>query len=145
MTSWAAEAIACARAAQEAAAALPMPFERARTDLVLGRLLRRAKQRGAARGALEGALHTFEALPAPLWMAAAHDELSRLGLSRTGAELTESERAVAEAAASGLRNREIAERLFMSQKTVEAHLSRAYRKLDVRSRTELAARLASSG
>lgn len=139
------EAIACARAAQEAAAALPMPFERARTDLVLGRLLRRAKQRGAARGALEGALHTFEALPAPLWMAAARDELSRLGLSRTGAELTESERAVAEAAASGLRNREIAERLFMSQKTVEAHLSRAYRKLDVRSRTELAARLASSG
>ena len=138
-------AITCARAAHEAAAGLAMPFERARTDLVLGRLLRRAKQRGAAREALEASLHAFEALPAPLWAALAREELARLGLSRTGAELTEAERAVAEAAAAGLRNKEIAERLFMSPKTVEAHLSRAYRKLDVRSRTELAARLPSQG
>ncbi|MFN8222632.1 MAG: LuxR C-terminal-related transcriptional regulator [Gaiellales bacterium] len=123
---------------------LPMPFERARTQLVLGRLRRRAKQRGAARIVLESALETFELLPAPLWATAARDELARLGLGRSGDDLTESEQAVAAAAARGLKNREIAEQLFMSPKTVEAHLSRAYRKLGVHSRAELVAKLASA-
>jgi DNA-binding NarL/FixJ family response regulator len=120
-----------------------MPFERARTDLVLGRLNRRAKRRRVARASLEAALLTFEALPAPLWAGKARDELARLGLSRSGDELTESEQAVAAAAARGLKNREIAEELFMSPKTVEAHLSRTYRKLGVHSRAELVTRLIS--
>jgi DNA-binding CsgD family transcriptional regulator len=51
--------------------------------------------------------------------------------------LTPTERRVAAMAAGGLSNREIAQALFVSLKTVETHLSRAYRKLDVRSRTEL--------
>ena len=134
-------ALAAARSAREAAELLPMPFERARTDLVLGRLARRAKQRGAARQSLEAALEVFEKLPAPSWADAARGELQRLGLSRTGDDLTEVEQAVAGAAASGLRNREIAEQLFMSPKTVEAHLARVYRKLGIRSRAELGARL----
>lgn len=138
-------ALAAAQSARSAVDGLPMPFERARTDLVLGRLLRRAKRRGDARQALAAALQTFEALPAPRWAAATTEELARLGLSRAGDELTQSERAVAVAAAAGLKNREIAERLFMSPKTVEAHLSRTYRKLGVHSRAELALRLAAEG
>ena len=133
---------ASAQLAQTACSRLPMPFERARTDLVLGRLLRRAKRRGEARTSLEAALETFEALPAPRWADSSRDELTRLGLGRSGDELTESEQAVAAAAARGLKNREIAEQLFMSPKTVEAHLSRTYRKLDVHSRAELVTRLA---
>lgn len=134
-------AVEAATAARLAAVALPMPLEQARTDLLLGRLLRRQKRRGAAREALEAALAVFEALPAPIWAVSARDELSRLGLSRTGADLTEAEQAVAAAAARGLKNREIADQLFMSPKTVEAHLARAYRKLGIRTRAELGARL----
>ena len=134
-----------AREAAEAALAacetLPMPLERARTELVLGRLLRRGRQRGEARRHFESALAVFESLPAPRYAAVAREELARLGLSRVGTDLTEGESAVAHAAASGLKNREIAERLFISPKTVEAHLARAYRKLGIRSRAELGARL----
>jgi DNA-binding CsgD family transcriptional regulator len=57
-------------------------------------------------------------------------------------ELTDTERQICELAITGLRNAEIAARLFLSGKTVEANLSRAYRKLGVRSRTEMAGRLA---
>lgn len=135
------EARAAAEAALVACEALPMPVERARTELVLGRLLRRGRRRGEARRHLESALAVFESLPAPRYAAMVRDELARLGLSRVGTELTEGESAVAHAAASGLKNREIAERLFMSPKTVEAHLARIYRKLGIRSRAELGARL----
>jgi DNA-binding CsgD family transcriptional regulator len=134
-------ALAAAERARAACETLPMPFERARTDLVLGRLNRRGKRRGAARMSLEAALATFEALPAPRWADSTRDELLRLGLGRSGDELTESEQAVAAAAARGLKNREIAELLFMSPKTVEAHLSRTYRKLGVHSRAELVGKL----
>jgi DNA-binding CsgD family transcriptional regulator len=136
-------ALVSAELARSACSRLPMPFERAKSDLVLGRLLRRAKRRGHARRSLEAALETFEALPAPRWVESARDELARLGLGRTGDELTESEHAVAAAAARGLKNREIAEQLFMSPKTVEAHLSRTYRKLGVHSRAELVSKLGS--
>ena len=119
------------------------PFERARTLLVLGRVQRRAKQKAAAKQSLERALELFEALPAPLWAERAREELSRIGLRRAApGELTESERRVAELAASGLTNREVAARLFMSPKTVEANVARAYRKLGIHSRAELGARLA---
>jgi DNA-binding CsgD family transcriptional regulator len=122
------------------------PFERARTLLVLGRVQRRQKARAAAKESLEQALATFEALPAPLWAERTREELRRLGLRRGGHhELTATEQRVAELVASGLKNREVAAQLFMSPKTVEANLARAYRKLGIRSRAELGARLARVG
>jgi DNA-binding CsgD family transcriptional regulator len=120
------------------------PFERARTLLVLGRLRRRERQKGDARRCFEAALTLFESLPAPLWAQLARAELARLGLRRSNTrEMTESERRVAELAGTGLTNREVAAKLFMSPKTVEAHLARAYRKLGIRSRAELGALVAS--
>ena len=104
---------------------------------------RRARQKAAAKESLEGALAIFEELPAPLWAQRAQEELGRIGLRRAApGELTTSERRVAELAAAGLTNREVAARLFMSPKTVEANVARAYRKLGIRSRAELGARLA---
>ncbi len=121
------------------------PFEQARSMLVLGRSLRRLKRRGDARRVLESALAILEQLPAPLWAELCREEIARLGLRRVaGGELTESERRVAELAASGLTNREVAARLFLSPKTVEANLARAYRKLGIRSRAELGARIGRS-
>ena len=85
----------------------------------------------------------FEALPAPLWAKRARDELDHIG-GRTGAgwDLTATERQVAELVADGLSNREVASRLYVTQKTVEFHLRNVFRKLGVRSRTELARTLA---
>ena len=118
---------------------LPMPFELGRTLLVLGSIRRRAKQKRPAREALEEALEIFERLGAPLWAEKARAELARIGGRRAVAgELTEAEARVAKLAAAGRTNREIADALFMSVRTVEGHLSRAYHKLGIRSRTELA-------
>jgi DNA-binding CsgD family transcriptional regulator len=120
-----------------------MPFERARTLLVKGRIERRARRRGRAKESFEEALEIFEHLGARLWANRARAELERIGLRRTsGADLTEGERRVAELAAQGLTNREVAAALFMSPKTVEANLSRAYRKLGISSRAELGAHMA---
>lgn len=121
---------------------LPMPFELGRTLLVRGEIERRLKQKRAARQSLEQAVTIFDDLGARLWAERAREELERTGLRRAvGDELTETERRVAELAASGLTNREVAAQLFMSTKTVEANLARAYRKLGIRSRAELGARL----
>jgi len=118
---------------------LPMPFELGRTLLVLGAIRRRAKQKRAAREALEEALSIFERLGAPLWAKKARAEVARIGGRRAvPGELTEAEARVAKLAAAGRTNREIADALFMSVRTVEGHLSRAYAKLGIRSRTELA-------
>ncbi len=118
---------------------LPMPFELGRTMLVLGTIRRRAKQKRPAREALEEALAIFERLGAPLWADKARAELARIGGRRSAAgQLTEAETRVAKLAAAGRTNREIADALFMSVRTVEGHLSHAYAKLGVRSRTELA-------
>jgi DNA-binding NarL/FixJ family response regulator len=122
--------------------AVPEPFERARTLLALGVVHRRNRQKAAARAALEEAQTIFEALPAPLWAGRASAEAARLGGRPTVPwELTETERRVAELVATGRTNREVADALFVSVKTVEWNLSKVYRKLDVRSRTELAAKL----
>lgn len=116
-----------------------MPFERARTLLLAGQAYRRYKQRARAREALTAALDAFEAAGAPHWSARARAELGRLGRAGSdGDELSETERRVAELAASGLTNQEVAQRAFLSVKTVEANLTRAYRKLGVRSRVGLA-------
>jgi len=118
------------------------PFERARDLLVLGRLQRRARQKAAAKESLGQARALFDELPAPLWSERAGEELARIGLRRASPDgLTESERRVAELAASGLTNREVAAQLFMSPKTVEANISRVYRKLGINSRAQLGARL----
>ncbi len=119
------------------------PFERARTLFELGRVRRRRKEKAAARTALEGAIEVFDALPAAVWAGRARAELERVGLRRGASdELTATERRVAQLAASGLKNHEVAAQLFVSPKTVEANLARAYRKLGIRSRAELGARLA---
>jgi DNA-binding CsgD family transcriptional regulator len=118
-------------------------FDRARTLLVFGQIRRRRRERGAAKVAFESALAIFEELGARLWADRTRDELARVGLRRSpGTGLTENERRVAELTASGMTNREVAAALFLSPKTVEANLSRAYGKLGVASRAELGALLA---
>jgi DNA-binding NarL/FixJ family response regulator len=82
-------------------------------------------------------LATFEDLGTPLWAERARAELKRASGIRTHAELTASEQRVAELAATGITTREMAAALFISPKTVEANLSRIYRKLNIRSRAEL--------
>jgi DNA-binding CsgD family transcriptional regulator len=121
---------------------LPMPFELGRTLLVAGQVHRRRNERRLAADALARSTDVFERLGASLWAAKAHAERRRLGLRRGARdELTPSEQTVASLAASGLTNREIAERIFVSPKTVEANLSRVYRKLGIHSRAELGARM----
>ncbi len=124
---------------------LPMPFERARTLLVRGQVHRRANHRRAAREDVSAALAVFRALGAAAWSARAAHELGRIGgRTAAGTELTASERTVAELAASGRSNREIAAELVVSVRTVESQLSATYRKLDIRSRGQLPAALAAA-
>jgi DNA-binding CsgD family transcriptional regulator len=120
---------------------VPAPFERARTLLAYGESLRRARQRGRARAALTEASAIFAALPAPRWLARAQAELERTGHRAPGARLSPTEQQVADLVVAGRTNREVAEALFMSPHTVEAHLTRIYQSLGVRGRTELAAAL----
>ena len=136
-------ALAALAEAVELHAEVPQPFDRARTLLVLGSTQRRFKQRAEARVSLEAALAVFEELGAALWAERARAEIARLGgrRARDRDELTETEQRIAELAAGGRSNREIAGELFVSERTVESNLTRAYRKLGVRSRTELARRL----
>ena len=139
-----ASALAAFELSLDALEELPYPFERGRTLLALGTVRRQAQQRRAAREALEQALAIFEELGARLWAEKARSELRRISGRRTSSdELTETEQRVAELAAQGRTNREIAAALYMGVSTVEAHLSRVYRKLDLRSRTELAGRIPS--
>jgi DNA-binding CsgD family transcriptional regulator len=122
--------------------AAPFPLERARTLLCLGTVRRQAQQKKAAREALEEATAIFEELGGRLWAEKARAEMARIGGRAPGPdELTGSERSVAGLAAQGRTNKEIAAELFMGVSTVEAHLTHVYRKLGVRSRTELAGRL----
>jgi DNA-binding CsgD family transcriptional regulator len=122
---------------------LDMPFERARTLLAKGIVERRAKQRANARASISEALDEFEPLGAQLWAERARDELSRVSgrKPRATGELTTTEQRVAELAAAGLSNKEIADALFVSAHTVETHLSHVYQKLGVRSRSQLTSRL----
>jgi DNA-binding CsgD family transcriptional regulator len=115
------------------------PFHHARTLLALGRTRRRAKKRAAARTALEDALTRFETLGAPLWAEQTRAELTRIGgRSPSNGELTEGESRVAILVAEGRTNREVAAALFLTVHSVETTLTRVYRKLEVRSRAELA-------
>jgi DNA-binding CsgD family transcriptional regulator len=120
---------------------LEMPLERARSLLALGVARRRARQKASAQQALTEALDIFTAAGAPLWAGRVRNELDRAAGTHGGGELTAGERSVADLAAAGATNREIGVQLFLSPKTVEAVLTRVYRKLGVRSRTELARQL----
>jgi DNA-binding CsgD family transcriptional regulator len=121
---------------------LAAPFERARTQLLLGQLQRRMRHRQAARITIEEALTTFERLGTPIWVARAAAELARIHLLRGhDSELTAAERRVAELAATGMTNKDVAAALFISPKTVESNLGRVYRKLGIRTRVELGRRL----
>ena len=115
-----------------------MPFDRARTLLLRGQLERRLRKKESASASLRGALETFERHNVPLWADRARAELARgnVGANRSG-QLTPSEQRVAELAASGMKNRDVASALFISPKTVEANLARVYRKLGIKSRAEL--------
>lgn len=120
-------------------ARVELPFERARTMLVQGSVQRRANERRAARATLEEALAEFERLGAARWAGRARAELARIGgRRRSDGDLTPSERHVAELVAEGRTNREVAAALFLTERTVETHLTHVYAKLGVRSRTELA-------
>ncbi|MFL0293006.1 LuxR C-terminal-related transcriptional regulator [Mycobacterium sp. SMC-18] len=136
------EAVAVAECALVEHDGLSMPFERARTVLVLGQLQRRQRRRAVAVVTLQEALAAFEGLGTPLWAEQARRALGRIDeRSDRGAVLTASERRIAELVASGMSNREVAAKLFVSAKTVEVHLSRIYRKLGIRSRAELGWRI----
>jgi DNA-binding CsgD family transcriptional regulator len=125
---------------------LPVPFERARTLIVLGTLHRRAKHKAAARAALEEAIEILDPMGARLWAERARAELGRIGGRAKEDGLTPTEARVAELVADGLSNKAVAAELFVSVRTVEANLTRIYAKLGIRSRTELAAtRPASNG
>lgn len=122
-------------------------LEDARARLALGSALRRAGHRAQAREELLRARAAAARCHADRLLRATEEELAAAGgrprrLAVTGVDaLTASERRVCELAAGGLRNRDIAQRLFVAPKTVEVHLSRSYRKLGISRRDELAAKL----
>ena len=125
------------------------PFETARTQLLHGERLRRAKRRADARAPLSAALSTFERLGADPWTERTRSELRATG-GPTGSaapaiatdELTAQELQIALQVAQGRTNREVAAALFLSAKTIEYHLGSIYRKLGIRRRGELAGVLA---
>ena len=124
---------------------LEVPFERARTLLAHGSMLRARRKRGRARPLLADALAIFDSLGCSGWAERTQVELSQLGgrQSQTGS-LTPTESRVAELVARGRSNTEVANELLVSPKTVEWNLSKIYKKLGVRSRAELAAKLSRS-
>ncbi|WP_460849352.1 helix-turn-helix domain-containing protein, partial [Phytohabitans suffuscus] len=132
--------LAALDAALAAVPAGTVPLDRARCLLVAGMAHRRARRKREARTALEAAAERFAAIGAGAFEARARAELARIG-GRTAAptELTPTEERVARLAAQGRTNRAIADALFISPKTVEANLARAYRKLGISSRAELGA------
>jgi DNA-binding CsgD family transcriptional regulator len=132
-------ASAALRQAFDAHERLEMPLELARTHLAAGDVARRARRKVEAREQVEAARLTFTRLGAAPWAQRAESELARLGTIRSGGlDLTPAERRVAELVATGRTNREAAGELYMGLRTLETHLSAVYRKLGVRSRSELA-------
>jgi DNA-binding CsgD family transcriptional regulator len=125
------------------------PFERARTELWFGERLRRARRRSEARGHLAMAHELFQAIGAAPWCDRAARELQATSMTsrRRGDptsidDLTPQEHQVVQFVAGGATVRDAATRMFLSPKTVEAHLGRAYRKLGVHNRAQLAIALA---
>lgn len=119
------------------------PFDRARVELAYGEHLRRQRAMTASRVHLVAALELFERLAAAPWSARTRVELQATGQTRQshdGSEsttLTPQEREIAMLAATGLTNREIGARLYLSPRTVGAHLYRVFPKLGITSRAGL--------
>jgi DNA-binding NarL/FixJ family response regulator/transposase-like protein len=120
-----------------------------RSLITYGAVLRRNRRPTEARGPLERAHEIAEACGSPLLMEQARTELAAAGVRRQAGDasgagaLTPSERRVADLAAAGSTNREIAQELFVTPKTVEVHLSATYRKLGISSRHALSGALTS--
>jgi DNA-binding CsgD family transcriptional regulator len=131
--------------AAEAFAALGYAVDAARALLLQGRALRRAGRRQASADVLAEARTRFAAMGAAPWLARVEAELGRVAPGRCRGELTPTEARIAGLVAAGRRNREIAGELFVSVATVEAHLTRTYRKLGMRSRTELSRHVLAAG
>jgi DNA-binding CsgD family transcriptional regulator len=131
-------------------AATGLPWQEARTRLSYGEVLRRTGHRVAAREQLRMALDLFMHTGSSAWADRAGTELAAAGAAVTprepnrGTDLTPQELTVARAVAGGASNREVSGMLFLSPKTVEMHLTRIYRKLGLRSRTQLAVYFARS-
>jgi DNA-binding CsgD family transcriptional regulator len=134
----------------------PVPFEQARSLLCSAEAMRRNRRPAAARAPLNQALQVFDSLGARPWAARARAELAASGVkdrrvtvasagTKRLEELSPQELQVARIAGRGQNNAEVAAALFVSRKTVEAHLTRVYRKLGIRSRTELARVLLANG
>ena len=138
------DTIAAYEEALEWHAKVELPLDRGRTLLALGAAQRRAKRRREARETLDEALAVFEHIGAALWAERARAELRRIsGRAATPGALTPAEERVAALVAEGKTNREVAAALFLSDRTVEGHLSRIFGKLGIRHRAELARVLAS--
>jgi DNA-binding CsgD family transcriptional regulator len=141
------QGLALLQEAVELLADSPAKLEQAKARTELGAALRRAKQRAKAREQLRRAVELATICGATPLAARAESELLATGarprrIALSGLEsLTPSERRVAELAAEGPTNREIAQALFVTPKTVEVHLSSAYRKLGIASRSQLAGAL----
>jgi DNA-binding CsgD family transcriptional regulator len=133
----AAEALEAAVAAHGAS---QFPVELGRSLLALGQIQRRRKAGPQAGEALRAALDRFEAAGAVPFVDLARAELGKGRRGLGGEALTPTEQQVADLVAAGHTNREVAARLFISIRTVETHLASVYRKMGVRSRSELAAR-----
>jgi DNA-binding CsgD family transcriptional regulator len=118
-------------------------FEAARTQLLFGSALRRDRHPGAARNHLHAALETFERHGARLWTEQARTELRASGepvrpaADATVRQLTAQQVQIARMVAEGATNKEVAEQLFLSRRTVEHHLRNIFNKLGIRSRVEL--------
>jgi len=133
------EAVSLATEAVERSAATPLVVDHARALLTLGQIHRRFKEKSAARTALQDALTIFDRLGAERFAERARQDLARIGLRpATSTGLTETERRVAELAATRRTVRQVGDELFISPKTVEANLTRVYRKLAISGRAELA-------
>jgi DNA-binding CsgD family transcriptional regulator len=145
LASWNEEGETALREAIAAYARLDLGFDRARTLLGLGRAQRRHRKWGAARETLTLAAESFAALGSPGWAEASRSEIERVGARRPAGDgkLTSAESRVVALAAEGMSNKEIALALVITVHTVEVHLSHAYAKLGVKSRSQLAGALAS--
>jgi DNA-binding NarL/FixJ family response regulator len=121
------------------------PFGAARSRLLLGAVQRRIHRRRDARASTQAAMAQFRGLGATLWEARCGVELARISGRRASMALTAVEREVAELVAQGRSNRDVAGALFLSERTIEGHLSTIYAKLGIRSRAGLARGLEHAG
>lgn len=121
-------------------------MERARTELLFGEYLCRARRRSDARPHPRAALETFDRLGAPVWADRAREELRASGETARRREpgamatLTPQERRIVAAVSEGATNREVAAQLLLSPRTVDYHLRKVFQKLGISSRTELIGR-----